>query len=111
MSVLRRLAERSDDRRRPRPHRPSAYSVAATAAPPPAGGRALGGAEPLRPYRAAFDAVVPHARQVADPFHVVRLGNDALDEVRRRPSGAARCSAPSEPDDAEPTRKVRALHA
>ncbi len=33
------------------------------------------------PYRAAFDAAVPHARQVADPFHVVRLGNDALDEV------------------------------
>ncbi len=36
------------------------------------------------PYRAAFDAAVPHAEQVADPFHVVRLGNDALDEVRRR---------------------------
>ncbi len=36
------------------------------------------------PYRAAFDAAVPHAKQVADPFHVVRLGNDALDEVRRR---------------------------
>ena len=27
---------------------------------------------------------MPKARQVADPFHVVRLGNDALDEVRRR---------------------------
>jgi transposase len=27
---------------------------------------------------------VPHAAQVADPFHVVRLGNTALDEVRRR---------------------------
>ena len=36
------------------------------------------------PYRAAFNAAVPKARQVADPFHVVRLGNDALDEVRRR---------------------------
>ena len=36
------------------------------------------------PYRAAFDTAIPHARQVADPFHVVRLGNDALDEVRRR---------------------------
>ena len=35
-------------------------------------------------YRAAFDAAVPHAKQVADPFHVVRLANDALDEVRRR---------------------------
>ena len=36
------------------------------------------------PYRAAFDTAVPAARQVADPFHVVRLANDALDEVRRR---------------------------
>ena len=36
------------------------------------------------PYRAAFDTAVPDARQVADPFHVVRLGNTALDEVRRR---------------------------
>ena len=36
------------------------------------------------PYRAAFNAALPQARQVADPFHVVRLGNDALDEVRRR---------------------------
>ena len=36
------------------------------------------------PYRAAFDAAAPHAAQVADPFHVVRLANTALDEVRRR---------------------------
>ena len=36
------------------------------------------------PYRAAFDTAIPDARQVADPFHVVRLGNTALDEVRRR---------------------------
>ena len=36
------------------------------------------------PYRSAFDAAAPHARQVADPFCVVRLANDALDEVRRR---------------------------
>ncbi|MDE0067219.1 MAG: ISL3 family transposase [Acidimicrobiaceae bacterium] len=36
------------------------------------------------PYRAAFDAAVPAAGQVADPFHVVQLANRALDEVRRR---------------------------
>ena len=36
------------------------------------------------PYRAAFDAAAPDAKQVADPFHVVRLANTALDEVRRR---------------------------
>ena len=36
------------------------------------------------PYRSAYDKVLPHARQVADPFHVIRLGNQRLDEVRRR---------------------------
>ena len=36
------------------------------------------------PYRAALDTAIPDAAQVADPFHVVRLGNTALDEVRRR---------------------------
>ena len=36
------------------------------------------------PYRAAFDTAVPDAAQAADPFHVVGLGNTALDEVRRR---------------------------
>ena len=36
------------------------------------------------PYRAAFDTAIPDAAQVADPFHVVRLANTALDEVRRR---------------------------
>lgn len=36
------------------------------------------------PYRKTFNDVLPHALQVADPFHVRRLGNDALDETRRR---------------------------
>ena len=36
------------------------------------------------PYRKAFTDTVPHAKQVADPFHVVRLANNAVDEVRRR---------------------------
>ena len=36
------------------------------------------------PYRKAFDTALAHARQVADPFHVVRLGNQMVDEVRRR---------------------------
>jgi transposase len=35
-------------------------------------------------YRAVFDAVVPQAVQVADPFHVVKLANEKLDECRRR---------------------------
>ena len=33
------------------------------------------------PYRAAFNAALPDAKQVADPFHVVRLANDAPHEV------------------------------
>jgi transposase len=35
-------------------------------------------------YRTVFDTMLPAAVQVADPFHVVRLGNQALDECRRR---------------------------
>jgi transposase len=35
-------------------------------------------------YRAVFDAVLPHATQVADPFHVVRVANERLEECRRR---------------------------
>jgi len=36
------------------------------------------------PYRAVFDTMVPDAVQVADPFHLVKLANTALDECRRR---------------------------
>ena len=35
-------------------------------------------------YRRAFDVALPHAGGVADPFHVVRLANNSVDEVRRR---------------------------
>ena len=35
-------------------------------------------------YREVFDAMVPKATQVADPFHVVRVANEKLDECRRR---------------------------
>ena len=36
------------------------------------------------PYRATFKVALPQAKQVADPFHVVKLANKALDDVRRR---------------------------
>ena len=36
------------------------------------------------PYRKAYNRVLPNALQVADPFHVIRLANQRLDEVRRR---------------------------
>ena len=35
-------------------------------------------------YRAAYNQALPHAVQIADPFHVVRLANLCLDRVRRR---------------------------
>jgi len=36
------------------------------------------------PYRRVFDTMTPTAIQVADPFHLVKLANQKLDEVRRR---------------------------
>ena len=36
------------------------------------------------PYRKTFTDNLPHAGQVADPFHVVKLANSKLDECRRR---------------------------
>ena len=36
------------------------------------------------PWRLAFDTMLPDAAQVADPFHLVKLANQRLDEVRRR---------------------------
>jgi len=36
------------------------------------------------PYRSVFDTMLPHATQVADPFHVIKLANTKLDETRRR---------------------------
>jgi transposase len=36
------------------------------------------------PYRSVFDTMLPDAVQVADPFHLIKLANQALDERRRR---------------------------
>ena len=35
-------------------------------------------------YRRTFEVALPNSRQVADPFHAIRLANNAVDEVRRR---------------------------
>jgi len=40
------------------------------------------------PWRLAFDTMLPAATQIADPFHVVKLANQRLDEVRRRVQNA-----------------------
>jgi transposase len=36
------------------------------------------------PWRLAFDTMLADAVQIADPFHLVKLANTKLDEVRRR---------------------------
>jgi transposase len=36
------------------------------------------------PYKATFDTMVPDAVQIVDPFHLVKLANTRLDDVRRR---------------------------
>jgi len=36
------------------------------------------------PYRKTFNDSLPNAVQVADPFHVIKLANTRLDDVRRR---------------------------
>jgi transposase len=36
------------------------------------------------PYRKTFTDTLPDAMQVADPFHVIKLANQKLDECRRR---------------------------
>ncbi len=40
------------------------------------------------PYRSVFDTMLPDAVQIADPFHLVRLANQRLDECRRRVQNA-----------------------
>ncbi len=35
-------------------------------------------------YRRSFDVALPQVGQVADPFHVIRLANHSIDEMRRR---------------------------
>jgi len=40
--------------------------------------------DPFRGYASALRAQLPHAVRVLDAFHVVRLGFDAVDQVRRR---------------------------
>jgi Transposase len=44
----------------------------------------LGDRRLVGPSRLTFDTVLLWATQVADPFHLVKLANQRLDEVRRR---------------------------
>ena len=44
----------------------------------------LAALDPFRGYATALAATLPDAVRVLDAFHVVKLGNDVVDEVRRR---------------------------
>jgi len=44
----------------------------------------LAALDPFRGYATALRTELPHATRVLDAFHVVRLGNQVVDEVRRR---------------------------
>ena len=50
--------------------------------------------DPYDGYRQAIRAVLPHARIVCDPFHLVRGANTALDAVRRERQRDARARRP-----------------
>jgi transposase len=45
---------------------------------------AVAALDPFRGYASALSSQLPQALRVLDAFHVVKLGNDAVDEVRRR---------------------------
>ncbi|MGB8380789.1 MAG: transposase, partial [Dermatophilaceae bacterium] len=49
----------------------------------------LGGA-----YQKATNTKVPHVRQCADPFHVIKLANEAIDKTRRVAWNQARQTPP-----------------
>lgn len=40
--------------------------------------------DPHEPYRLGLSPKLSHATVVADPFHIVRLANRAIDDARRR---------------------------
>jgi transposase len=40
--------------------------------------------DPLEAYRSGLNPSLSHAVVVADPFHMIRLANRAIDQVRRR---------------------------
>ena len=54
--------------------------------PTPSGSQGSRWWPPISPssYRAGLSPHLDHARRVADPFHVVRVGNRCVDKVRRR---------------------------
>ncbi len=37
-----------------------------------------------RPYREAIQEVLPHVVHVVNKYHIIRMGNEALEAVRRR---------------------------
>jgi len=48
-------------------------------------------------YKSATDAKAPHVTQCVDPFHLVKLANEALDQARRAAWNAERRTSPVRP--------------
>ena len=48
------------------------------------------------PYKTVFDTMLPDATQIADPFHLIRLANQRLDECRRRVQNQTQTSGPQD---------------
>jgi transposase len=62
-------------------------------------------------YRTLFDTMLPEAVQVADPFHVVRVANTALDECRRRVQNDTIGLRGRRPDPLYPARRLLTIAA
>ena len=61
------------------------------------------------PYRSVFDTMLPDAVQVADPFHLVRLAGQKLDEARRRVQNETLGHRGRKPDPLYRARKLLVL--
>ena len=48
-------------------------------------------------YKSATDAKAPHVTQCVDPFHLVKLANEAVDKARRWAWNEERTLRPHEP--------------
>jgi transposase len=62
-------------------------------------------------YRVVFDTMLPDAVQVADPFHIVRLANAAVDECRRRVQNETRGHRGRKPDPLYRCRRLLVMAA
>ena len=75
---------RTAARRAAWPHEKRCAAMDRGPGPSVAGHIVVASLDPFRGYATALSASLPHAVRVLDAFHVVRLGQAAVDDVRRR---------------------------